>query len=166
MKQTMDNITNVSPEILWDDSNIKWTVKYETIYPEVLDMPSYNYGNWQNTLDAWLALRNLSTWWGKYYTWFIQLSSAWTFTISWVWFTPIMIKFDVIWTWISWGSWFNWNNRCIAYYSWGTLDYSNSRCFRMDSTNWLWDVASVNSNWFILNYNWWTTANIQYQCFW
>jgi len=164
MKQQMTKTEEVKIETI--DNQIKVWEKIETIYPETIQTPDYSYWTNQNTIDWQIAIRNLSTWWWKYFTWFIQLSTAWTFTIAWVWFIPKMIKFDVIWTGMSWGSWYNWNNRCIAYYSWATLDYSNSRCFRLTSSDWLWYIESVNSDWFVLNYNWWTTANIQYQCYW
>ena len=42
------------------ESPTKVGEKIETIYPETIQVPDYDYGTSQNTLDAWLSLRNLA----------------------------------------------------------------------------------------------------------
>lgn len=56
MKLTMTN--EVKVETIDSNSTIKWTEKINTIYPETIQVPDYDYGNSQNTLDYNIALRN------------------------------------------------------------------------------------------------------------
>jgi hypothetical protein len=170
MKQTMDNITNVVPETLWDNVNIKWTVKSEIVYPEVIDMPSYNYGNWQNTLDAWLALRNFSTWW-KMKIWHFTITTTWNISITGVWFKPKLVKFSVCnnsnWTWI-------WAMESTAQFAIDLNSKSDlqSQCIYYRDAWWTVITravyVSMDSDWFTINvtFHSWYTTSVNYECFW
>ena len=57
MKLTMIKIEDVKIEEI-GSNNVKGTEKIETIYPETINIPTYDYGNSQNTLDYNIALRN------------------------------------------------------------------------------------------------------------
>lgn len=85
----------ISPEVIWDNKTIKWTEKVETISPEYIELPTYDYGNWQNTLDAELALRN-SSWWVPTLARVTlpKTTSTWSYnlTSSSIWFTPRFIR--------------------------------------------------------------------------
>lgn len=61
MKQTMTKIEEVKVETIESTSQPKWAEVIETIYPETIEVPNYDYGNSQNTLDYNIALRNKPT---------------------------------------------------------------------------------------------------------
>jgi hypothetical protein len=168
MKQTMDNITNVSPEILWDNSNVKWTVKYENVYPEIIDIPTYNYGNWQNTLDAWLALRNMSNGW-KMKIWNFTITATWNISITWIWFKPNRVLFNA-WdnSWNSsyvsiWAMNSNWEQYAMNFQ---TSACDNTRCIHLWNKCWA-KYVSMDSDWFTINCDFFAnTAYVTYECFW
>lgn len=58
MKQTMTKIEEVKVETIESTSRPKWAEVIETIYPETIESPTYDYGNSQSTLDYNIALRN------------------------------------------------------------------------------------------------------------
>lgn len=84
--------TTTSQEVIWDNKTIKWTEKIETVSPDYIEVPDYSYGNWQETLDAGIALRNnnvVPTWatviktvykWAGSWTWFETITWLWTVT--------------------------------------------------------------------------------------
>lgn len=53
-----NEIKTIKPQTLESSSNIKWAEVIETIYPETIESPNYDYGNSQSTLDYNIALRN------------------------------------------------------------------------------------------------------------
>lgn len=146
----------------------------DAIKPEFIEIPpSYDYGRSQEPLD-YNRLRNKPSWWGKYFTWWrFNVNTNWSTTITWVWFEPKLIKFTAIYS--NWASsaisiwhYHNWVNNCVVSYE-NSADFSqNARCFRLWGTNWLWNVTSVNSDWFVLNVTntWAITYTVIYECFW
>lgn len=95
MKQTMTKIEEVKVETIESTSQPKGVEKIETIYPEVIEIPTYDYGNSQNTLDYNIALRNKPTnWWLTIQMWSFTITATWSIAITWVWFKPTYVTFS------------------------------------------------------------------------
>jgi len=98
----MSKIEDVKINTIWEDTKVKWVEKIETIYPETIELPNYQYWQSQNTLDYELALRNKPSWWGNIKTWYSSIPSWYTdFAITWLWFTPKAIQV-VAQSWNKW----------------------------------------------------------------
>jgi len=169
----MKQMTEISQEVIWENNTTKWTEKFETVTPETIDVPNYEYWNWQNTLDAPLALRNLSAWW-KYYTSYIWINWTWTLSITWVWFKPKLImfyavggnsmsqlsaitKYDKFWTRV-----YNYLN--IA--RWTTTSRA-VELFQETEQYTLADLTSIDDDWFTINKTRVDfSATLNYTCFW
>jgi len=82
-------MTNIEPEIIWSTKTPKGQEKIETISPEVIEVPNYDYWDSQNTLDANVALRNFG--WANSKAWYEVTTwiAAWNdVVVTWVWFKP------------------------------------------------------------------------------
>lgn len=90
------------------DNQTKVGEKIETIYPETIETPTYDYWNSQNTLDYNVALRNKPTWWSHYkvLTWNYTANYTWIITET-LDFTPKLIEFTFFpnTTWSTWSDW-------------------------------------------------------------
>lgn len=152
------------------EEKIKGAEKIETITPETIDVPDYQYGNWQDTLDAEIALRNNnSSWWSSIKIWTFTLTSTWSKVITWVWFTPKRVKL------IAWDN--SWNPSYVSIWTMNnnweqyslnmqTSAIDSTRCIHMWTKAWAVYV-SMDSDWFTINCNYWTnTAYVTYECFW
>lgn len=154
------------------DNQAKIGEKVETIYPETIETPTYDYWTSQNTLDYNIAIRNKpSAWGGQYYTGFIQrLSSAGTgaYSITWIWFSPKLVKITASYSANPWqvSIWTS-ANACIFISTWssGVSSYNNARIIDVWSSR--ASFTSLDSDWFTLN---WTsmgvTVDILYECYW
>lgn len=170
----MPKIEDVKIEAIWEDTKVKGVEKIETIYPETIELPNYQYWQSQNTLDYDLALRNKPSWWWQIKTWILaNINTNWSIVVNTVWFLPKLIKFTAIYSnWASsaisiWHYCNGVNNSVVSYEN--AADFSsNSRCFRLWWTNWLWRVTAVDNTWFTLNVSnsWWISYTVLYECFW
>ena len=174
----MTKIEEVKVETIEDTKQLKWAEKIETIYPETLEVPTYDYWFSQNTIDWEVAIRNLPTWWGKYFVWSSSRNSwaTWNQVITWVWFKPKLVLINAIIATTPWGaSWGQWD-WITQYCSFTYQDSGNQNIWSYTSkiinaeTNIYTDRAtlvSLDNDWFTLNWsqiNQW--CNFQYQCFW
>lgn len=148
MKQT----TEINQEVIWDNNTPKWTEKFEKVELETIEIPDYSYWNWQNTLDAPLALRNLSSWINAP-TWIFTVTWLWTTTIN-LWFKPKCVQI-LSWNNVanSWPStwWFSeTNNFCISNRN-GAWIFSNIKCIYVAWTGvqywWYWTITDT---WFTI----------------
>lgn len=171
MKQQMTNIEKEAQ--VWE--------KIETIYPETIQVPNYDYGASQNTLDYDIALRNKPTIptqnIPKY--WIFTINNSWTKTITWVWFTPTIIIIKATQSnsdrpvnsdWLS--DWTNQSCHYIYHNSWWATgiasDRSTTRIIYLYSNSHLTDayISSVNNDWFVLTIpNYYYNAECSYICF-
>ena len=159
----MEKITN--PETL--ESQTKVWEKIETIYPETLEVPTYDYGNSQNTLDYNIALRNKPSWniFCKFYlyTW----TTTWNWSYTWVWFKPKYVRIQATLAvsphpWSSDGctSSPNWDAIYHYYSSWWDISIVNNRIIKIFDD---WRITqkaakfiSFDNDWFTLEF---TTNN-------
>ena len=78
----MEKKTITSQEVIWDNKTIKWTEKIETIYPETIEVPDYDYGTSQNTIDAEIALRNTKSWFTTASVAILTSTTTWSFDLT------------------------------------------------------------------------------------
>lgn len=156
--------------LTFDDSN-KWVI---VIKQEDLNYYTDTFEPWQTKQKLKLGVEvEWSVGWKYYWNIITDTTVNWNIAVTWVWFTPKLIKFtagysDDTLSWFSVWHYVNWRNDSLTSYE-NAVDYSsNSRCFRLWWTNWLWKVASVNSDWFVLSVKnpWWITYTVMYECFW
>ena len=104
----MTKIEEVKVETIEDTKQLKGTETIETIYPETIDLPTYDYWKSQNTIDANISIRNIPE---KNNNIVVK---TWTYTANWTWlltvnlpFTPKLIKFTFFpdTTWVTWSDW-------------------------------------------------------------
>lgn len=116
----MTKKTTTSPEIIWDNKTIKGTEKIETVYPDTIKLPDYDYWLSQNTLDAELALRNNdSSWWWTVIKNYSRSSTDWTWVESYTWFWTI--KYLEIHAWFD--SSIAWERWSRGYWDWTTITW-------------------------------------------
>lgn len=146
----------------------------KTITQEYIPLPSQEYGNWQQTLDAGIALRNLQTWGISVFLWNSSRTSwegTGTQAITWVGFTPKLVKIHAVRSasdgtgYMSVGSGTWPSNEFVTYVSpGGTTDYANNRIIY--TANGRAELQSIDTDGFTLN---WTTmtANVtfSYECY-
>ena len=168
-------------EIIWDkEKGFDFT---ETIKPEIIETPNYDYWQSQNTLDYNIAIRNKpdATWSKVFCWWNSRLSYSWTWTqaITWVWFKPKLITIQAVfasWEW-SFSDW-QWmsttDNFCIyqqnqSWWSYTLMTYDFRIIF---VRNYTWtltsraSISSIDDDWFTLNWvKVWLDVYFKYQCF-
>jgi len=169
--------TNLKIETIDDGRNTvkkEWELDVETISQEYIQLPSQEYGNWQQTLDAQIALRNLTTGWAKYFFWNSSRTSAQgtgAQAITWVGFTPTLVKIHAVRSASNWSGYLSlgtatWpSNEFVVYVSpGGTTDYANNRIIY--TANWRAELHSIDTDGFTLN---WTTmtenVTFSYECY-
>ena len=170
-------MSNIKQEIIWYNTTIKGTEKIETISQEVVQVPDYQYGLSQNTLNANIALRNVSSWW-NYYASHTTFATTWVKTISWVWFIPKHIKFIAFISWTNqWGSdgyYNNGNVYCRYTYvtGWNSVYWWVGYSIYCYSQYSWWNVSIATTvtpiaDWFtinVTNVSWWAIS-LLYECF-
>jgi hypothetical protein len=133
--------TITSQEVIWDNKTIKWTEKINTISPDTIDIPDYSYGNWQETLDAEIALRNNASWASVKVLYFTKTDNTTSIdTYEWFWFTPTSYIIQ---------AWLNINNDYWAN-SYGSYIWDATSMFYMR----IREAAEVESD-----YNTWQYTN-------
>jgi len=147
--------------------------KIEIIEQPTIEIPNYQYWKSQEQLDAWIALRNLTTWWWwNSFVWNSSKASwTWTQAITGVWFTPTKVIITAttsatagstsIWYW-------DWSVSYCIYWdlmAWWASSFNNNRA--IDVNDWTYNfkcsLQSLDSDWFTLN---WTTATWWTVYFW
>ena len=147
----MTKIEEVKVETIEDTKQLKGTETIETIYPETIDLPTYDYWKSQNTIDANISIRNINWWW-KVKAWYVSIPSWYTdYAITWIWFKPKAIQVVVhSWNKVAWWSaddiWWTIQQQCIYADSWAFSE-QNWRLFRFDNIN-RWYLVSFDSDWF------------------
>lgn len=143
-------MSNIKQEIIWDNTTIKGTEKIETISQEVVQVPDYQYGLSQNTLDANIALRNNAST-SKIAVWSFIITGTGIISITGLWFKPSVVRFDVcdqissVWTWVMTANW-----QYAVNFALGTqittqcIYYGNAVKARAI-------YVSMDSNWFTIN---------------
>jgi len=84
----VEKIENISPENI--DTRVSYSkdeIKIETVFPETIQIPSYEYGNWQQELDYNIAIRN----WPSSNFKLVRNSLSAVATTYNVWFTPKIV---------------------------------------------------------------------------
>jgi len=164
MKQPMTKI---------EEDKIKWIEKIETVYPETIQLPNYQYWNSQNTLDYNISLRNkpvIESWW-KLYIWYFTFNSTWNKVITWVWFKPKLVRFTYNNSWQTWmWSWAMTETYQFAYDINGKLNIQ-TECIQIRdawlTAIWRASYVSMNTDWFTINVTRAsTTINVNYECYW
>jgi len=155
--------------------NLPWSINDGGFFTPPLDIPTQSYGQYQDSLDATMALRNLSTS-GNYYAGsFTRASwSTGNQSITGVWFQPKMIKVTwlVAWTNTStcWGSSNGTNTQCTHYnFNGGSLLVSHSTTqlinldigSQTDATLVSFDTDGFTINWSFINSN----VIIDFECY-
>jgi len=161
----------IEPKTLESSWNIKWTEKIETIYPETIEVPNYDYGNSQNTLDYNIALRNKPNWWWNYKIGYFTFNSTWNVSITWVWFTPKLITFtytDQTWWYWTWAM--DWTSLFWYDVLWAPSQIQ-SECIYLRNSWWtaIWRAVfvSMDADWFTINKTLAsTTIYVNYIAFW
>lgn len=174
----------IEPQTLESSWDIKWSEKIETIYPEVLEVPTYDYGASQNQLDYNIALRNKPTSWAQYYCWLVQRSSwaTWSQSITGVGFTPKYISYILFWRyWTNWTTQSEWFANSATNTVYKQCDYTG---WTSNWVNWTWTnpvmahirtawgayiephLVSFDSDWFTINWDYISqNADIIYTCY-
>lgn len=173
----MEKVKPITPEEI-NNINDVW-MKIETVYPETTIIPTYDYWNSQNTLDAEVSLRNLT--WTQYMVWNSSRTTVqwtWTQVITWIWFKPKMITIQavypaVLWSISYWQATSTSNEFSVFLFAnpnAGTTSYANWAIIHCDwSSSWSWNASlqSIDIDWFTLN---WTSVAFNvvfmYQCYW
>lgn len=162
-------INEVKVETIETTSQPKWTEKIETIYPETIPVPDYNYGNSQNTLDYNIALRNKPNNSNNPKMWSFTITWTWNIVITWIWFKPKLVQFTA--TNYSWWLW-NWKMNSTSQYSFDlkTLTWNNTECIYVrDSSSNVMSRAvyvSLDSDWFTINCTYFASnTTVIYTCF-
>lgn len=145
-------------------------VKIETIYPETLEMPSYDYWVHQNQLDYNVALRNKPTWWWQFKIWTFNITATWNISVTWIWFQPKLVKFTV-WdsSWNVWNVWI-WSMTETSQQCMNIINSSHitSQCI------YYWNpvkaravYVSMDTDWFTINCTYfWANSYVLYECYW
>jgi len=131
---------------------------------------------WINTpqIDANTEISNLSSWWIKVKTWQVWVNSTWSLSVSWIWFTPKLVKFYAVgWKsmslmetdWIT-PSWIRmYNSSDITRYT-----HTNRAAELYDETSDLYalsDFSFLDSDWFTINTTTlWFSYILRYTCIW
>jgi hypothetical protein len=150
---------NTKPETIEDQKQV-WE-KIETIYPEEIETPSYDYWQSQQTIDWDPWIRNI---W-KFHIWKITITWTGNIDITGVWFRPKMVQFQVCnWT----DSWI-WqmtreSQNCINLKSWSI---SVTECINYGNPVWLkTKYTSMNKDWFSINCTYYgTDTQVAYICY-
>ena len=164
----------LTPEEITTSTVPKWAEKIETVYPDTIVLPDYSYWNWQNTIDANISIRNLSTF-TKVKSKAIQNNSLTTISYTWIWFKPTSIECNhYVANWTNWNFWYAfyewWIYNAYTWYGWWTSspwDFIAS----WQSPSWFINakLGSFDNDWFTLTYTWWwtpPTLNMVFKCFW
>ena len=77
-----------------------WEYKPEKIYKDDISLYEVPYWLTQEKLIPWLHYPNISNTIKPPKLWFLTISATWVLNVTWLWFTPVYIRF----TWISWVS--------------------------------------------------------------
>ena len=98
----------VEQPILWE-----WTIKgaevIETIYPEEIPLPSYDYGRSQEPLDYATQIRNKPTTSGwRMKVGHFSIVTTWVITVTWVGFQPSKVNIIANVNWSTWILRSNW----------------------------------------------------------
>jgi len=185
---TSKEIKDIVPETI-DTMNrqSKDSEKIETIYPESLNVPDYAYWASQNNLDADIAIRNLPTPptppanSSNIKTWAFTITSTGYQSITWIWFTPKIIKlFSSISS--SWNEyWSEWSSgdsistsKCLfgwlvawvyvtRLYFWASIILVRYDASITDSV-----ISSFDADWFTINtlLYFGSTTYVKYECYW
>ncbi len=128
------------------------------------NIPGFN----QDRLNP-LSLRINSTAWSKIFIWSFDITSTWNISISWVWFKPKLVKFELVHN----NSWFwSWNmtetsQNSTSFYVW----VSTTRCIDIYNNLWILNAravyVSMDNDWFTINVqNITPTLNVNFTAFW
>ena len=152
-------------EIIWDkEKGFDFT---ETITPEVIQTPNYDYWNSQNTLDYNIALRNKPTWWWSKTLIFERPASVWTWLQSFTGFgftpknyTIQATRTDITATWYPcFSDWcFDWTTEIIRQVAdWYSRILTNTIIRLFYTNQWWWKTSathsSLDSDWITLNFD-------------
>lgn len=164
-------------EIIWNNKKEKGVEKIETITPEVIETPNYDYWYSQNTLDYDVALRNKPSWgWANVKTLiFNRLSTVWTGvqSFTWFWFKPTNYTIQAWYNWLAsniefsvW--WYDWTTEQCMYIDSGSSWTSNYSLRVKDWTNRTSALfSSFDTDWITLNFNFSDiNINLMITCFW
>lgn len=158
------------------DNNKDVWVKIETIYPENIQTPDYDYWLSQQTIDWPIWIRNLSSWWKAKTLIFTRLASVWTWNQSFTgfWFTPTNYTIQ---------AWENSSSSTYAVYTAWWYDWTTEQCVFFDTgSSWTAtysmrlktatlrtsaNFVSFDADWITLNFNY-SEINwyIMITCFW
>lgn len=161
----------IKVETLDKNSEVKWTEKIETIYPKTIDIPTYDYGNSQNTLDYDIALRNKPIVWSNYKIWNWIFTTTWSISITWLWFTPKLIEIfcNNSSSWFCQWKW-DWISQFVNYFDTSSAWLSTSYIIwyrNAWNTVVQWTLTSLDSDGFTLNISYLLTNTIySYVCYW
>ena len=160
--------------------------KDSVIKSDILEVPDYSYWFSQESLD-YKRLRNnpklstVATTWDyndlinkptlslNTYIWQFSFTTTWNKVITWVWFIPKLVMFQVnIWS-RSWcGQMTTTAQNSISYADWP----STSHCVYIrdwsGTLTWRGTYVSMDTDWFTVNIDTasWTTVYVNYTCFW
>lgn len=133
---------------------------------ESVDISSVPYWLTEEQLIPWLHFP--SGWWKIFISSF-NITSTWNISISWVWFKPKLVKFELVHN----SSWFwSWNmtetsQNSTSFY----VGVSTTRCIDIYNNLWVLQAravyVSMDNDWFTINVqNITPTLNVNFTAFW
>jgi hypothetical protein len=171
MKLMMIKNEIVKVETLDNKSEVRWTEKIETIYPETIDIPNYQYGNNQNTLDYNISIRNKPISWSNYKIWTWTFTTTWSLSITWLWFKPKLVEIfcNNSASWFCQWKW-DWTSQFVSYFDTNNAWFSTNYIIwyrNAWSTVAQWTLTTLDNDWFTLNISYLlTTTTYSYICYW
>lgn len=160
--------------------NNKETVIEQSIIKNQIQIPTQQYWQSQDTLNANIAIRNLSQSW-KIKIWTFVITATWSKTITWLWFTPKVVRILATqsgWTWPIKSDWqTDWTNQYIIYdYNstwWMRSYFANDKLIRCEDwssgtfINTTSVITSLDTDWFTINTTnyWLPIIDCIYTCF-
>ena len=154
------------PEIIWDTK--KGFDFTESIKPDIIQTPNYDYWTSQEPLDYELLRNKPSASWGQYKLWNFTITWTWNISITWVWFTPKLVKFT-IWdsSWNIWG-WI-WSMTSLSQQCYNITNSVNitSQCIYYWNPIWARAVyVNMNNDWFVINCTYFSrNTYVLYECY-
>lgn len=101
--------------------------------------------------------------------WQFSFTTTWNINITWIWFTPKLVMFQVT-IWSRSGCWqmTTTTQNAISYADWTTTSYCIYIRDWWGTLSWRWTYVSMNSDWFTVNIDYasGTTVYVNYTCFW
>lgn len=146
----MNKTTNVTLASFGKEK-FKWSEKIQDVKQEELQIPNYQYGNSQNTLDYNIALRNKPSSWTPV-IWSLSISSLWNVNVS-LWFKPSLVTFTSICS----SGWWTWAATELSQFWMDNRSFTiiDTQCVYMRNTWWTavhrTEFTSMDATWFTLN---------------